>query len=52
MEQVPLQNPLQAEKTGWKIYSLLPELLKHSDFEPIRIYLNEDDRGIRRWQLA
>ena len=49
---VPERDPLQVDFLSWKIFSLLPELQKRSAFATLQHYLLEDQKGIKRWQLA
>ncbi|MES3007371.1 MAG: exodeoxyribonuclease V subunit gamma [Pseudomonadota bacterium] len=48
----PLQDPLSRESSAWKIYGILPGLLQRSEFLPLLNYLQDDDSGVKRWQLA
>jgi exodeoxyribonuclease V gamma subunit len=52
LDQVPERDPLQAGYSSWKIFGLLPGMLKRPAFAPLQHYLLEDDAGIKRWQLA
>ena len=36
----------------WKLFALLPGMLDEPAFEPLRHYLGQDDKGLKRWQLA
>ncbi|MEK7259575.1 MAG: exodeoxyribonuclease V subunit gamma [Pseudomonadota bacterium] len=49
---VPLQDPLSRESAAWKIYGILPGLLQRSEFVSLLHYLQDDDAGVKRWQLA
>jgi exodeoxyribonuclease V gamma subunit len=52
LEQVSQQDPLTPKTSCWKIFSLLPGMLKQRVFAPLRHYLHEDEEGVKRWQLA
>lgn len=45
-------DPLSREQSAWNTFALLPTLLAVPGFEPLRHYLNNDDAGVKRWQLA
>ncbi|MDO8270740.1 MAG: exodeoxyribonuclease V subunit gamma [Gammaproteobacteria bacterium] len=49
---VPQQDPLSRESSAWKIYGVLPALLQRSEFLPLLNYLQDDDSGVKRWQLS
>lgn len=49
---VALQDPLSREVSAWKIYGILPLLLQRSEFLPLFNYLQNDDSGVKRWQLS
>jgi exodeoxyribonuclease V gamma subunit len=42
----------EPETMLWAIADLLPALLDHAAFAPIRMYLRDDERAIKRMQLA
>jgi exodeoxyribonuclease V gamma subunit len=52
LERVPERDPLQREHSIWKIFALLPGMLKRPAFTSLQHYLLEDHSGIKRWQLA
>jgi exodeoxyribonuclease V gamma subunit len=52
LEQVPEQDPLQRDHTSWRIFNLLPRMAGTQSFAPLQRYLQDDDAGIKRWQLA
>ena len=52
LDHVPLQDPLQRDHTSWKIFNLLPAMTGVKSFAPLQRYLQDDDAGIKRWQLA
>jgi exodeoxyribonuclease V gamma subunit len=45
-------DPYSREALNWQAFSLLPGLLEHKSFAPLRRYLDDDHSGIKRWQLA
>lgn len=47
--EAPVYDP---EITAWRIMRALPECLDIPEFETIRHYLHDDDRGIKGYQLA
>ena len=50
---VPDETPFRRETMVFGIYALLPRLMDAGPaFDPIRIYLQHDDRGAKRIQLA
>ena len=46
------QDPYSADALNWQVFSLLPEQLEHTSFAALRHYLDNDDDGLKRWQLA
>jgi exodeoxyribonuclease V gamma subunit len=52
LDDLPETDPLQLDLMAWKVFALLPGLLSEPAFEPLRHYLGEDDKGLKRWQLA
>ncbi len=48
----PLQDPLSRELCAWKIYGVLPALLRIPEFLPLLNYLQDDETGVKRWQLS
>lgn len=49
---LPAANPFDARLLTFRILTLLPELLPHPAFDPLRRYLSDDDRPLKRYQLA
>ncbi len=51
--QVTAQTDPYSEKAlGWQIFKLLPGLLGEGGFELLNRYLDNDQSGIKRWQLS
>ncbi|MCJ8502503.1 exodeoxyribonuclease V subunit gamma [Desulfatitalea alkaliphila] len=49
---LPAANPFDARLLAFRILRLLPELLPQPAFDPLRRYLADDDRPLKRYQLA
>ncbi|MGB4246286.1 MAG: exodeoxyribonuclease V subunit gamma [Pseudohongiellaceae bacterium] len=47
-----VHDPLSRDLAAWKIHGVLPGLLAQQDFAPLQHYLQGDDNGVKRWQLA
>ncbi|MDQ6973412.1 MAG: exodeoxyribonuclease V subunit gamma, partial [Mariprofundaceae bacterium] len=45
-------DALSRESSAWLIFQYLPELLTQDAFAPLYRYLEDDEDGIKRWQLA
>ena len=45
-------DPLSRERAAWRLFALLPELLEQPEFAELQHYLQDDERGLKRWQLA
>ena len=52
MQVPPQADPYSEQSLGWQIFKLLPGLLGESGFGLLNSYLENDDSGIKRWQLA
>lgn len=56
LDDLPQDDPLAVDRMTWKVFGLLPELLKEaalrSGFAPLARYLADDDEGLKRWQLS
>ena len=52
LDEVPQQDPFARDALGWSIFDSLPGLLDQAAFTPLRKYLEDDDSGIKRWQLS
>jgi exodeoxyribonuclease V gamma subunit len=49
---LPETDPLAPEVMTWKVYALLPELVREPAFTAIAHYLRQDADGLKRLQLA
>jgi exodeoxyribonuclease V gamma subunit len=52
LEELPHQDPYSRDLLGWQIFAALPGLLSQDGFASLRWYLDDDQSGIKRWQLA
>ncbi len=52
VEDAPEADPLSEEIAAWKIFELLPELIKRDEFDVLRRYLADDEIDVKRWQLS
>ncbi len=52
LDDLPETDPLNLDYMAWKVFGLLPSMLREPAFEPLRHYLRRDDNGLKRWQLA
>ena len=52
LDDIPQQDPCSRDRLGWTIFNQLPALLEHKAFESLRQYLEDDNSGIKRWQLS
>jgi exodeoxyribonuclease V gamma subunit len=52
LEDLPHQDPYSRDLLGWQIFAALPELLSQDVFASLRRYLDDDQSGIKQWQLA
>lgn len=51
-EEADTGTAFEPESLMWSVAELLPQLLHRPEFEPIRNYLSDDPRGLKRIQLA
>ncbi|AMO24365.1 exodeoxyribonuclease V subunit gamma [Ramlibacter solisilvae] len=51
-EQVPPQSPFDKSQLPWWLMRLLPGLLAQPEFEPLRRFLDSDEDGRKKYQLA
>jgi len=51
-QRVPRTSPFDKSRLLWRLYRLLPALLDRPDFEPLRHFLDDDEDGRKRHQLA
>ncbi len=49
---LPGTDPLAPDVMTWKVYALLPELIREPAFASIAHYLQQDAGGLKRFQLA
>ncbi len=49
---IPEQDPLSRPALQWKIFSTLPDLLADQAFSSLNNYVQNDQTGLKRWQLA
>ncbi|MBT8435426.1 MAG: exodeoxyribonuclease V subunit gamma, partial [Gammaproteobacteria bacterium] len=52
LQDLPHQDPYSRDLLGWQIFAALPGLLSQDAFASLRWYLDDDNSGIKRWQLA
>ena len=45
-------DPLGPAMMTWSVFAKLPVLLDQSEFRTVQQYLNDDDSGVKRWQLS
>ena len=47
LDRIPERDPLQREYSNWKIFALLPGMLKQPSFASLQHYLLDDHSGIK-----
>jgi exodeoxyribonuclease V gamma subunit len=52
LEDTASQDPYSREALNWQLFEILPTLLEHTAFTTLHTYLEDDQNGIKRWQLA
>jgi exodeoxyribonuclease V gamma subunit len=52
LDALPEQDPLNRDRLTWNIFAALPELIREPAFASLRRYLSEDQKGLKRFQLA
>jgi exodeoxyribonuclease V gamma subunit len=52
LPDVPGSTAFDPEVLTWRVMGLLPRCLETEGFEPLKAYLAEDGRGIKRYQLS
>ncbi len=52
LPDVPDHDPLDRDMATWRLFALLPDLVGQPECAPLRRYLQDDDDGVKRWQLA
>jgi exodeoxyribonuclease V gamma subunit len=49
---IPERSPFEPGVLTWKIMKVLPQLITQPGFESLRIYLEDDDGDLKRYQLS
>ncbi|WP_434341285.1 exodeoxyribonuclease V subunit gamma [Motilimonas cestriensis] len=49
---VPEKSPYNKESMAWALMTLLPSYLEHPAFAPLKIYLDNDESSLKRYQLC
>lgn len=52
LPEVPDRDPLDREMATWRLFAALPEQMHRPECAPLRRYLEDDEDGVKRWQLA
>jgi exodeoxyribonuclease V gamma subunit len=52
LDALPEQDPLDRDLLTWKVFAALPELIREPAFVSLRHYVGEDQKGLKRFQLA
>ncbi|OED41366.1 exodeoxyribonuclease V subunit gamma [Endozoicomonas sp. (ex Bugula neritina AB1)] len=52
LPDIPRRSAFNKEAMTWKIMALLPTMIHKEHFEPLRHYLEDDDEGMRCFQLS
>ncbi|MDH3859602.1 MAG: exodeoxyribonuclease V subunit gamma, partial [Gammaproteobacteria bacterium] len=52
LDNLPLKDPYSRGELAWQIFVALPGMLGQTAFLSLRRYLDDDQTGIKRWQLA
>ncbi|NAW55972.1 MULTISPECIES: exodeoxyribonuclease V subunit gamma [unclassified Vibrio] len=52
LPDVPKRSAFNKEAMTWKLMQLLPAMLEHADFAPLKRYLEDDKDDTKRYQLA
>jgi len=52
LSDLPDSDPLEREALAWKIFDLLPSMLADPAFKTLQHYLQQDENGVKRLQLA
>ncbi|MEE9358005.1 exodeoxyribonuclease V subunit gamma [Candidatus Vondammii sp. HM_W22] len=52
LDGVPDSDPLDHHSSSWKIFGLLPGMLELTAFSSLSHYLQDDSKGLKRWQLS
>jgi exodeoxyribonuclease V gamma subunit len=51
-QQIPKEQPLAKHPLTWRAYRLLPTLIKKPEFENLAHFLEDDEKNIKKHQLA
>ncbi len=51
-QQIPKEQPLAKHPLTWRLYRLLPWLIKKTEFENLARFLIDDEKELKRHQLA
>lgn len=52
LEGVPARSEFNKEAMTWRLWELLPQVLSQEAFAPLKAYLIDDDKDVKRYQLA
>ncbi len=52
LKDAPGHDPYSREALNWQVFEVLPDLLDQPSFALLRGYLDDDQNGIKRWQLS
>jgi len=52
LNRPPQPDPLSRDQMAWKVFDLLPSLVREPKFAALNRYLGDSQREIRQWQLA
>jgi exodeoxyribonuclease V gamma subunit len=51
-QYIPKDQPLAKHPLTWRLYRLLPELIKQPEFDNLKKFLDDDQKEVKRHQLA
>lgn len=52
LDDIPKESAFSKQSMGWKLMSLLPDMLEREEFAMLRHYLNDDDDKRKLFQLS
>jgi exodeoxyribonuclease V gamma subunit len=52
LPDIPPSDPCDSAALGWSVFNALPGLLETAAFASLRRYLDDDQSGVKRWQLS
>ncbi|MGM0632375.1 MAG: exodeoxyribonuclease V subunit gamma [Pseudomonadota bacterium] len=52
LPDMPDRDPLDRDMATWRLFAVLPEQMDRPECAPLRRYLEDDEDGVKRWQLA